>query len=839
VEPTIPAAVIPAVPTPRDVIDAATFDNSAPWDDRHTEGFEKRAEGNKWGDWQVGAPWNQKLGAPWASLPPQPLTKAASSPAPAGTQTAKVVAKTVNKAVQKAVEAEVSKVEAAKAKTAVAAPKAKSEMVMLPPHGVSEAVTAAIDKAIDAKIAKEEAEAASGWPNAGEMLIEQSIPVVRPGLKTAEAKEDAEAKVDHVAAEAKAEKAEKKAEQVVAAKADKQVKHADEQVKKKEVTPVKTTPKVVSVATAKDAAKSLEIAKTKLQEAVKLKGEAEKAAEAAKQSKASAAAHTQKAKETRTAAEERVKDANSAAEDAKKAVDGGDSEDEGVESNHWTGVERAVKSARDLIDHDKWTEVDRYAQDRTASPDDHAITSAPEERERIHEMARKKAAAYHNARIHLESAVAKAPKKGNGYPDEDGKFTVHGKPIVHGLHGVTTVATLKHELVKKEAQANRALRRMRAEAKRALEDTVTKEEHREVTAKDMVRRHANGQARENKEKATEMSNKLNIQQVRMQDKANKLAEKAKEVAKKAKRAAKVAAAAQRSKIAASKAHEVSSKAAARDEDERLAKASVPKSTPPPPQQMPLDTVDNRKVVEKMQDEYQQGKKDRETQRTKKDKKEAKDVDEAVKTAETPAAEPKATEAKASTGATATSDKATTDDKAATDDKTATDDKAATDGKAVNPAATKDAAARSLTKADKAALQPAAAKKALMEASFVAVTPPETKAFEELEEDARSHGKISPERQREDAELVQQLLDMHPGVASTEEDQEEEVEDERTNEELVQSEDAEEDEDESAREFAEKFVRPITMVEDEDELEPEDENISALTMEFTSDGMGHY
>jgi len=148
---------------------------------------------------------------------------------------------------------------------------------------------------------------------------------------------------------------------------------------------------------------------------------------------------------------------------------------------------------------------------------------------------------------------------------------VPGKPLVHGVASVDRVANLKRELIKKEAQANDALRTISKAAKAALQDNVEEEEARERKAKALVHNHALGQAKENKEKAKEMTNKMAEEKASMNSLSAKKKKAAKEMAEKAKTAAEAAVAAQKNQQAAMKLHEISQKAATQAAKEQAAK----------------------------------------------------------------------------------------------------------------------------------------------------------------------------------------------------------------------------------------------------------------------------
>jgi len=237
----------------------------------------------------------------------------------------------------------------------------------------------------------------------------------------------------------------------------------------------------------------------------------------------------------------------------------------------WSVVEKAVKKARSLINHDNWDSVGKYAADTPYGPsagDDgpRAVSTTDEEGGEedayLRDVAEVKAKAYMAAKQQLKESHLDTPVA---------PVVVPGRPLVHGIAGVDQVAQLKRELVRKEAQANRALRHIDREAKNALMDNVKKEEIRERKAKAKVKEDALGQAKENKSKASEMVQKMAAEKAAMSARSARKTKAAQEMKIKAKTAADAAAAAQQNKETASKLHAVAARAARQNTKELATK----------------------------------------------------------------------------------------------------------------------------------------------------------------------------------------------------------------------------------------------------------------------------
>lgn len=258
----------------------------------------------------------------------------------------------------------------------------------------------------------------------------------------------------------------------------------------------------------------------------------------------------------------------------------------------WGAVEKAVKRARHLVNTDHWDSVTKFAEDRASgqplsadsfaapapAPSDHtrSAQSDAEAAAYLKDVAEVKAKAYMRAGKQVEPLVADEQPSAAAGPvltshPKEGHIVVPGKPLVHGVASVDRVANLKRELIKKEAQANDALRTISKAAKAALQDNVGEEEARERKAKALVHNHALGQAKENTEKAKEMTNKMAEEKASMNSLSAKKKKAAKEMAEKAKTAAQAAVAAQKNEQAAMKLHEVSQKAATQAAKEQAAK----------------------------------------------------------------------------------------------------------------------------------------------------------------------------------------------------------------------------------------------------------------------------
>jgi len=258
----------------------------------------------------------------------------------------------------------------------------------------------------------------------------------------------------------------------------------------------------------------------------------------------------------------------------------------------WGAVEKAVKRARHLVNTDHWDSVTKFAEDRASgqplsadsfaapapAPSDHtrSAQSDAEAAAYLKDVAEVKAKAYMRAGKQVEPLVADEQPSAAAGPvltshPKEGHIVVPGKPLVHGVASVDRVANLKRELIKKEAQANDALRTISKAAKAALQDNVEEEEARERKAKALVHNHALGQAKENTEKAKEMTNKMAEEKASMNSLSAKKKKAAKEMAEKAKTAAQAAVAAQKNEQAAMKLHEVAQKAATQAAKEQAAK----------------------------------------------------------------------------------------------------------------------------------------------------------------------------------------------------------------------------------------------------------------------------
>lgn len=257
------------------------------------------------------------------------------------------------------------------------------------------------------------------------------------------------------------------------------------------------------------------------------------------------------------------------------------------EGQKWKVVERAVKHAKKLIDDDHWDDVVSYAEDKAP---------ALPEQAQLKQTAERRVKAVAEAKLQLKSEAGEAADYGTISHD----LQINGKPLVHGLHGVNRVVKLKRELVRREAQANAALRTIDNKAESALHYGIEQEEAKERRHKSMVANHAVSQANENREKATEMSQKMAADRAAMDIRSDKQAKAAKEAAQKSKALAKAQAAALQNQKASEKAHEAASKAAELEDRARTMEAKEKQaerdkplklSLPAPkrPDQMPLDT----------------------------------------------------------------------------------------------------------------------------------------------------------------------------------------------------------------------------------------------------------